>query len=418
MDIKRFFNKMNKKGIILDETVVLIVGLILTIVVIFGVLYYTGFLENFAYSIQLVVCMASAYFRGVVISLLWAFFIVIILMAGLTSGAALVQLLTGGSFSPQTYGILHGSTSGLISGSTSGLISGLKSGLKTHTKDIIVLYFLDQMVIALVGMVFASIPLVCNIASTDVGSFYNPTAPVDFEDFILSSTTDTWNAFGQGIFNPLWGLDPPNPRILLKSNVFLGGGISMKNVYVNITEKAPDWKLAAEQGDTKTRIRLFCPDDMGFDYEDWDTCYINNKIVYVMYFDNHPWAVYGSGVCGGHIPGAISKSWFPGLSDRDYIVICVESATFPGISSVDLPDVKGDGYCHANENCGSSPYDCYCNAHQYCLNGVCEYCGFEGDSCNPSIGSFCCLGYICDAVNWGDYGTCRYEIGGSGGQLS
>ena len=70
MGSKNIFSRLKKKGLVLNEAVVLIIGLIMMIVIIFGLLYYTGFLKNFTASMQTLICMMSAHLRGLLIKIL------------------------------------------------------------------------------------------------------------------------------------------------------------------------------------------------------------------------------------------------------------------------------------------------------------------------------------------------------------
>ena len=298
---------MSKKGIALGVVVSLIAGVVFLVIAIFLILQ-AGLLATVKEQLAVMVCTFSTYSRNMFLNTIWTF------VSGLLVAITIMSLISGASAGP-------GALKYLIS--TATLKSAVKmiatTGLKAAGIGLMVFLSFDLIfILAVTAGIFPKIPLMCPATTINVGLHDKPVGVEDFVNTIGSRTMDCWSMMGSGNANPLWGLDPPNPRICFTLEVHLDESTNMKNVGGMIYNKFNNsWPFG---GCNNMNLYLYCGRDYkGNNIDNWD-CNIQDNRIFILFRDKHDYDYisYDSSVCGG----AINVGNF---KDKDNVVICVES---------------------------------------------------------------------------------------------
>ena len=163
-----------------------------------------------------------------------------------------------------------------------------------------------------------------------------PADHMDVHAEIASQTLECYHQFGGGDFDPLWGVDPPNPRVcsIVKAGVEAPHTINLKDtVILGSAAYSKSWDL----GEQKPNIFLFCRDvstpdikrqsleRYGNDITTWGDCKFKKATIFVMYLDKHPydWFSYGTSICRDPLGDKMTYGDFKDI-DGDAIVWCVE----------------------------------------------------------------------------------------------
>jgi hypothetical protein len=307
---------INKKGIALETAVALIIGIVFLVVVIF-ILLQTGLLSSFQTQIYGLTCTASAYGRSVLIGMIMQ------VWGPLSTVIEIIAVISGG-LSGGTYALAKiGKTSldlvrrlikqaAIAGGGTAlfALIGFLSiSSILTYT--------------ALLPLV-QSIPLFCPSVTIDVGTENQKASEPKFLGEIAAATTDCWNMYGSGALDPLFGVDPPNPREcrILETYVKNDTPMNVSRIYDYIlVEYGKNWSLG------EGKLFVYCNinnsfQKLGNNPTDWiGNCSFDQARIYVMYRDKHDYDLlsYGTAVCNGKI----DTGDFDNVND--VIVWCIES---------------------------------------------------------------------------------------------
>jgi hypothetical protein len=165
------------------------------------------------------------------------------------------------------------------------------------------------MTFLMVSKIFPMVPLACAINNMDVG-FDDVNAKATAEELYSvmgSRSIDCWDMFIRGGWDPLWGVDPPNPRTCF----LIEAHIKPPAIHINGTPDYPTLSTVYDEmkhtfrknwgfGDNK--IFAYCEGTpMGTIPTEWvgADCTIKDSFVYIMYFDKHEmdFLSYGSAAC-------------------------------------------------------------------------------------------------------------------------
>ena len=295
------------------RNIMLAITAIVFVVVVFFMILGSGIVPVFTNVSAGFIRVAFSFTRGLIISLLWGLWSV-------TSSILLVY-----------YSLVS------IAGSGGATIAGVAAVEVVATE-------------VLVGQIFTSIPLVAPVSQVSVGYI----EPVEMQDAALeigSQSLDCYTQFGAGSFEPLWGVDPPNPRTCAVVKVGTTKTMNMTYVLKNSSQAfGTRWRLGSVD---EPKIYLYCksPDfgidsDGGFpegaevppslmsavkikefenNVEDWSDCKLTKGTVYVMYTDIHPFdsRSYGSNIISDASGSRVEADDFEDL-ENDIIVLYVE----------------------------------------------------------------------------------------------
>lgn len=309
----------------LRYTIYLIAGIVFLAVIIFIVLK-SGLVEAAKETMVTMVCTFSSYSRGMLISFIWKIASILIIVmtvmsiiAGASSLGARATLKIGSKILAKSTKLFY-------------VFSGGMAAATSFLRYLGISAFVSLMVIY---VVFSHIPLICPAMTVDVGERDKPVSFDKFVNVFGSRTIDCWNMMGAGNVDPLWGLDPPNPKICFTLETHLDTKVNMKQVFEQMYEDYKNsWKLGAP---SKLRMYLYCYTDNGYESfgnnpNNWGGCKLQNSRIHIMFKDHHDYDLfsYGTAACGG----AITKDIFfervkPGIQnpfelEEDDIIICVD----------------------------------------------------------------------------------------------
>ena len=207
-----------KKAIVLQSTIKLILAVVFIVVILY-MLLAAGVLDAFREQTTALVCTMSSNGRGELISLIWRFTKT---MATIISVFAIIAGLGGAGSAATATGIIQRviawrTTISFVSATAFARQALTLSGLAA------VLY--------VILFIFPSIPLLCPSYTIDLGT---PDKEVHYEDFYASAsarTLDCYNMMGGGKYDPLWGLDPPNPKTCFVIEAYVDDDISAEMLY-------------------------------------------------------------------------------------------------------------------------------------------------------------------------------------------
>lgn len=289
-----------KKGIALETTVMFIAGIVFLVLVIF-VLIYTGLYDMFLEQTSVLFCTFSVYARGTIMRVVETFLPYIL---------AMITLLT----------IL---SAGAIKGLEKGkLLKNVAIGARSA-----VTLGATALITAFVFTAISGIPLFCTLNSIDTRGQQLD----EFVELVGSRSIDTFNTFGGGSLNPLWGLDP-NPRAFYTIYFDLEEEVDMSDVLNESYNKfSESWPFGHPSGEMN--LHLYCGNNYkGDTIDDWENCKIQNGYLYISFLDKVPYdseISYGSDLCNMNM---ISSSLL-GIADRlrrydftvkeDSIILCV-----------------------------------------------------------------------------------------------
>jgi hypothetical protein len=145
----------------------------------------------------------------------------------------------------------------------------------------------------IISGVIAHIPLMCSTIDTHAGTIENRINATIFSDRIGSYIVSTWNMFGDGNSDPLYGLGK-DPMITFVVTSYLKEETNMAEVYQLMDEKYG--KSTSLFGDTPG-FQLYCDmgngfKDYGTDLSRWEDCKFKSAIVYILFFDKYPYYEY------------------------------------------------------------------------------------------------------------------------------
>ncbi|HDQ59785.1 MAG TPA: hypothetical protein ENN30_01180 [Candidatus Woesearchaeota archaeon] len=272
---------------------------------------YYGFIRTF-----------SAHIRGVLVSSmywLWQRTAAIMMVSQALMAAA------AGAGEGATYAVESGATTWQAILKTVGIGAAKSAAISTAKTGLFAMlgYAL------LVEKLFAVIPLIAPVTEVDIG-LGAPADPIDVYSSIASNSLDCYNHFGAGLLDPLWGVDPPNPRTCVVLKAESKELIDPKGVLqVGSGLFDSKWTLGYDE----PNIYLFCRDltgkgeliRYGNDEDSWGGCSFKKATVFIMYADIHPLDLfsYGTGVCRDVYGDSIKWRDISRL-DRDAIVWCIQ----------------------------------------------------------------------------------------------
>ncbi len=286
-----------KKGIALETVVTFIAGIVFLVLVIF-VIATTGLFQAYMEQASVLFCTFSAYSRGALMEVVEA------LLPYIYAMIIIIVALSGGTLA---YGAKFG-------GAAAGSLSAAGASLKATAQ-----IFVAVMLAAVLSSAISNIPIFCSVNALSVES-----QPIDdFVGVIGSRSIDTFNTFGGGTLNPLWGLEP-NPRTFYTVYVDLEEEVNMKEVlYLSYETFNHSWPFRDPlDEDSELKIHLYCPNYLGNDPEKWDSCKIENNYIYIMFLDKVPYdtlSPYGSDLCNMRL-GTVRKDF---SVTEDVVVWCV-----------------------------------------------------------------------------------------------
>ncbi len=298
---------MSKKGLALNIVVGFIAGIVFLVITIF-VLLKAGLLATVKEQMAVMMCTFSTYSRNIFLNAIWSF------VQGLIVVITILTLISGGPSSSIGLNLAFSS----VYKKAADMIAS--TGLKAGAVIFLVLFSFQMIfILSVTAGIFPKIPLMCPATTINVGLHNKPVGVEDFVDTLGSRSIDCWNMMGSGNANPLWGLDPPNPRICFTLETHLNQSTNMKKVGNWVYSKFNNsWPFG---GKNDMNIYLYCGKDYeGNNVNNWENCLIKNNRVFIMFRDKHDYDYisYDSSVCGG----AINVDKF---KDKDNVVICVES---------------------------------------------------------------------------------------------
>ena len=254
---------MDKKGVSLDITVKFIAGIVFLVLIIF-VLVTTGILDAFTETMNVLICQFSVYTRGTFMKILET-------MLPFILGFMLLFIAIGGIGSAKT-----------LKSSTASILQKIDAAQTLGTGSIIVV-----LTSIFIFSLLTHVPLFCSINNIN----FREMPAENFPKLIGSRSIDTFNSFGGGGFDPLWGLTP-NPRTFYVFTVNLDETIDMKTIVEGSYEIFNDSWPFRELGHENFRIHLYCPNNEGNNYNNWGSCVLQENedyIIYVMFLDKVPW---------------------------------------------------------------------------------------------------------------------------------
>lgn len=301
---------MSKKGIALNITVAFIAGIVFLVIAIFVVLQ-AGLLATVKEQIAVMICTFSTHSRNIFLNTIWAFVNAMLVVI------TIISLLSGMNAG-------EGALKYMLDKATAKTIAKIiaATGLKAGGIALFALVSFDIIFILGVTMgVFPKIPLMCPAVTVNVGLSDNPAEVDDLTKSLGSHIVDCWNMMGAGNANPLWGLDPPNPRICFTLEVHLKEQANMKEVGEAIYDRFNNtWPFGSKDD---MNLYLYCDDGndatyKGNNFDNWN-CNIQDNRIFVLFRDKHDYDYisYDSSVCHGRINVGNFK-------DKDNVVICVE----------------------------------------------------------------------------------------------
>jgi len=274
---------MNRKGLALRSVVYAIIAIVFFVVVLFLIMG-SGVLSVFYQYFYGGVCTLSSTLRGSLVKTIWelwsiisvAIIVVMIIVGG-------VEALKAG----QTETLFAFSAKEYIKAFGVSALKGLLGGAKTGVIGLIGLIFV-------VNMIFPKIPLVCPVTQSSIYS----DDQIDVKSEMLAQSVDCFNRFGAGRYDPLWGIDPPNPRLCAILTIKSETEIDLTDV-INIAKGkfGKNWQLGDD------RLYLYCQMpgqffELSNKVEDWDKCKFKEATLFIMYLDKHEydWLSYGTAI--------------------------------------------------------------------------------------------------------------------------
>lgn len=302
---------LDKKGIALETSVALIIGIVFLIVIIY-ILLQTGMLSTFQMQFYGLMCTASSYSRGI--------FIGIILWIWTIASIAITVVLAISGASKGAYMLKQTSTK-LLSrilkqAAAMGAVAGVISIVSFLSLTVALVY------VAIIPLT-SGIPLICPAVTIDLGSQSNPATSEKFLSEVSASTIDCWNMYGAGSMDPLFAIDPPNPRECrtIESYIVSTTPSSPKQMYDYLyAAYNQSWPL----GNSKLFAYCVIPgsiQNLGNNPADWaGECSFDKARIYIMFRDKHDYdlVAYGTAVCNG----IIDAGDFGDIADA--MVWCIE----------------------------------------------------------------------------------------------
>ncbi len=296
-----------KKGVALETAVKFIVGIVFLVLIIF-VLMQTGLLAAFKEQTAVMFCTFSAYTRDYFIKTIWSL---------LSIALTMITIFT----------VLIGGAGALFQTGIRGITKVPKIILKDVAKGTLTRAFSylgigSTIMLFVILTMFPKIPLMCPSLTIDVGFRSKPVDSDKFIETIASRTIDCYNMLGAGELNPLFGIDPPNPRICFTLETYIKTEDNMKHVFDETYRLFnASWPLGKEPD---LKLYLYCGSTFkGNNPDDWADCKVKDSRVYVMFLDRHDFDWTGSlssAPCGGISVGPFGQFDPP----HDAIVWCVE----------------------------------------------------------------------------------------------
>jgi len=303
-------NNFKKAQASLETVVFLIAGILFLVVVLYMILG-SGLLLNFSSQTNYFLCTISSSLRGVIVNVILSVWrvvgFVLSIYLNLTLGFSGVKSLTS-------------------------------SAVKTVLKKVIIvglplldaaLFALDISIIVVYMVIMPTlntIPLLCSTDAVNIGDIDKPSDLNYFFNRVSSVTSDCYNMYGAGHFDPLFGLDPPNPRLCTVIRFNLEQKTDASTLYTQMANfQKSNFAL-------KDKIFLYCSSKGGSFYfaelnstmpDSWKDCGFKKGTLNIMYLDKHDYDLfsYGTGVCNG----AIDVDDMDLTGENDAIVWCVES---------------------------------------------------------------------------------------------
>lgn len=315
---------MTKKGVALTVAIELIAAIVFAIIVLY-ILLKTGLLDVFKGYFGTFFCTISGYGRGVIIMVvwnIWQIMMIVMTVALLLSGNVLGVGMAAGTVTEYAL--------------KSALRSMVGSGMLQVIAGISIVTLMTYM---MVGLVFSNIPFICPEMTTSLGTSKTPVSVNKFLDTTSSKTIDCFSMMGGGKFDPLWGLDPPNPKTCFVIEAYLNKKqlndrfgheyITAYDIYNYTRYKYNNtWPFGSEN---ELRMELFCnvtptglPVRLSLDK--WNQCSFANARIFIMYFDKHDYDLisYATSVCKGVPTITENIQTFLDPNKKDGVVICVE----------------------------------------------------------------------------------------------
>jgi hypothetical protein len=286
---------MSRKGIAFQEAIYLIISMVFLVVVIY-VMLTTGLLATFREQFFTIICTFSSYGRGVLVKAIWDVWkIMLVVMAvilAITSGGRTLATLGASSI------IFKQAIRTFTKMGSAGIILGALTGLDI---TMLLTYFM-------VTSILGTIPIICPVSTVDIG-YDNSLAPPDkFYEIAGAHIEDTYNMFGKGDFDPIFGLDPPNPRTAFILETHLSRAADMGTLYEKTTDAyKTNWNLGSKDN---LKVYLYCYSSAQKQYiyygnkpDTWSLCSFDKARINLMYKDKHDYDLiaYGTSVCGGRI---------------------------------------------------------------------------------------------------------------------
>jgi len=174
---------------------------------------------------------------------------------------------------------------------------------------------------------FSSIPLVScvnpliKIGPTERAPGDSDISKQQLYEVLADKIEDCWKMYGSGIYDPLTGLEPPNPRVCYAIKFNVNEDISMKDfVKFFVTEKHPNsekkdyysYIFKEYSGGPLALLNPMFRIKVG-NKNSWNTEFAKG-IIYILYADDHWWSEWGSSVCDIYDN--------PHLFFRDRIYLC------------------------------------------------------------------------------------------------
>jgi hypothetical protein len=288
---------MSRKGIAFQEAIYLIISMVFLVVVVY-VMLTTGLLATFREQFFTIICTFSSYGRGVLVRAIWDVWKIMLVVM-----AIILAIAGGGS----VFGLAGSAASLLLfkqairtftKMGSAGIILGALTGLDI---TMLLTYFM-------VTSILGTIPIICPVSTVDIG-YDNSLAPPDkFYEIAGAHVEDTYNMFGKGDFDPIFGLDPPNPRTAFILETHLSRVADMGTLYEKTVQAyKTNWNLCSKE-DLKVYLYCYTSAEKKYIYygnnpDTWSLCSFEKARINLMYKDKHDYDLiaYGTSVCGGRI---------------------------------------------------------------------------------------------------------------------
>lgn len=286
--------RLNKRAIALMETMTLIISIVFLVMILYFFIS-KGVAGPVKGSTSELACTFSTYSRGLLVESLTGFL-------NMFEATARTTFLAGGMVAGCVGGAAAGGLAGLGTGpmAVAAVPAGISVGCSAggYAGGYAALEFGESIADSYSLQFLSSIPMVCPASTENIGLPGKTETSNVLASKLGAKLFDTWRAMGQGAYDPIVGLDPPNPRTIFIIETHLNAQTDFNELINLARQNHPnDWPFGDEAADN-TRLYLYCTGRSA--YKD---CSIQDSRIYIMYKDDHNYDKWtaGTSVCNGNI---------------------------------------------------------------------------------------------------------------------